>query len=92
MGIDGGGGTRRGLLWARRLRRVRALGNTDARRGRDRRRGLMWLTTGVWDLVSGGRAGTALRQWCRIRARVTGRARHTAEVEGRNAGRGGGSQ
>ena len=92
MGSNGGGGTGRGLLWARRLRRFRALGHKGARRGRARCRGLMWLTTGAWALGSGGRAGTGLRQRCRLRARVTRRTRHTAEVEGRNAGPGVGSQ
>ena len=69
---------------------------------RARCRALMWLTTGAWgsgqwwqckDWARLGRGtDSGLRKRCTLKARVTGRARHTAEVDGRNAGRGGGSQ
>ena len=46
---------------------------------------------GLWAVAIVQGLGSA-RQRNRLRARVTGRARCTAEVEGRNAGHGGGSQ
>ena len=67
---------------------------------RARCRVLMWLTTGAWGSGQwrqcrewarlGRGTGSGLRQCCRLKARVTGRTRRTAEVEGRNAWRGGG--
>ena len=46
---------------------------------------------GLWAMVAVQEVGS-VRQRNRLKAQVTGQARRMAEVEGRNAGRGGGSQ